>query len=64
MRNASIASCAVFVLAAQLLVAQLGNFGLWLAFLLFVIARALTLGAYYPGLRRSIPELPPRLGTP
>ncbi|HTU58234.1 MAG TPA: MATE family efflux transporter, partial [Polyangiales bacterium] len=57
MRNASIASCAVFVLAAHLLTAQLGNAGLWLAFLIFVIARALTLGAYYPGLRRSIPEL-------
>jgi MATE family multidrug resistance protein len=57
MRNASIASCAVFVLAVQLLTAQLGNQGLWLAFLVFVITRALTLGAYYPGLRRAIPDL-------
>jgi multidrug resistance protein, MATE family len=57
MRNASIASCGVFVLAAHLGTAWLGNQGLWLAFLLFVIARALTLGAYYPGLRRAIPGL-------
>jgi MATE family multidrug resistance protein len=59
MRNASIASCAIFVIAAKLLTEQLGNAGLWLAFLIFVIARALTLGAYYPGLRRSIPERAP-----
>jgi multidrug resistance protein, MATE family len=56
MRNASIASCAIFVIAAELLTPPLGNHGLWLAFIVFVIARALTLGAYYPGLRRSIPD--------
>lgn len=54
MRNASIAASAVFVLAAKLLTEPLGNQGLWLAFLMFVIARALTLGAYCPGLRHSI----------
>lgn len=60
MRNASIDSCVVFILAAKLLTARLGNQGLWLAFLIFVIARALTLGAYYPALRRAIStrELP------
>lgn len=60
MRNASLASCAAFVLAAQLLSTRYGNAGLWIAFLMFVIARALALGAYYPGLRRSIskPEPP------
>jgi MATE family multidrug resistance protein len=31
-----------------------GNRGLWCAFILFVVARALTLGAYYPSLRRSL----------
>ena len=62
MRNASIASCAVFVIAAQLLTAHLGlgNDGLWLAFLVFVITRAITLAAYYPSLRRSIPAAEPR----
>ena len=59
MRNASIASCAVFVLAEKLLSARYGNTGLWLAFLVFVITRAITLGAYYPGLRRSITEPDP-----
>jgi MATE family multidrug resistance protein len=57
MRNASIASCAVFVITAKLLTPPMGNTGLWLAFLVFVIARALTLAAYYPSLRRSIPWL-------
>jgi MATE family multidrug resistance protein len=61
MRNASLASCTAFVLAAKLLAASYGNAGLWSAFLMFVIARALALGAYYPGLRRSIPNPdPPR----
>ena len=54
MRNASIASASVFVAAAWLLAARHGNRGLWSAFILFVIARALALLLYYPGLRRSI----------
>jgi MATE family multidrug resistance protein len=54
MRNASIVACTAFLLAAQLLTAQLGNRGLWLAFLVFVMARALALGAFYPGLRRAV----------
>lgn len=58
MRNASIASAGVFVLAAWLLAAAHGNRGLWLAFILFVLARALALSVYYPALRRSIPEGP------
>lgn len=63
MRNASLASCGVFVVAAHTLSGALGNRGLWLAFLLFVVTRALALGAYLPGLRRSIPGEPP-LYTP
>jgi MATE family multidrug resistance protein len=58
MRNASIASAATFVGAAWLLAADLGNRGLWLAFIAFVIVRALALLLYYPALRRSIPADP------
>ncbi|HET8938674.1 MAG TPA: MATE family efflux transporter [Polyangiales bacterium] len=54
MRNASLASCGIFVAAAELLTSKHGNRGLWMAFVLFVIARALALGAFYPGLRRAI----------
>lgn len=54
MRNASVASTAVFWLASWPLVAWAENRGLWLAFIVFVVARAVALGAYYPSLRRSI----------
>ena len=54
MRNASIASAAAFVAAAWFLAAEHGNRGLWLAFIAFVIVRALALLVYYPALRRSI----------
>ncbi len=54
MRNASLASTGAFLLAAWLLARQAGNRGLWCAFILFVIARAVALGVRYPALRRSI----------
>jgi MATE family multidrug resistance protein len=54
MRNASIASTCAFVLLAWPLVAASQNHGLWIAFVGFVVARALALYAYYPALRRSI----------
>jgi MATE family multidrug resistance protein len=47
MRNASAASLAVFLLAAWPLAAAWGNHGLWLAFVLYVIARAATLWPYF-----------------
>ena len=53
MRNASLASLAVFLLAWWVL-QDSANHGLWLAFILYVVARALALLAYYPGLRRSV----------
>ncbi len=31
-----------------------GNHGLWLAFLIFMFARAATRGAYYPRIERGI----------
>jgi multidrug resistance protein, MATE family len=53
MRNASLASLALFLLAWWPL-ANLGNDGLWIAFIAYVLARALALAWYYPGLRRAV----------
>lgn len=43
MRNASLASLAVFLMCAWPLAARFGNHGLWAAFVVFVVARALAL---------------------
>ena len=53
MRNASLASTGIFLLLWWALL-PLGIDGLWLAFLLFNVARALTLGAYFPRLVRGL----------
>lgn len=55
MRNASLASLALFLLAWWLL-ARFGNDGLWMAFTLYVLARALALGWHYPRLRASVQQ--------
>jgi len=47
MRNAMIVSLAVYLAATWTLMPIWGNHGLWLAFLIFMAARAFTLGAYY-----------------
>ena len=54
MRNAMLASLIVYVIAVWLLVPALGNHGLWLSYLVFMAARGVTLGAYYPALERSM----------
>jgi len=48
MRNGMLISIVVFILSAELLVAPLGNHGLWLSYHLFMVARAITLGAWFP----------------
>jgi multidrug resistance protein, MATE family len=53
MRNASLASLALFLLAWWLL-QPFGNDGLWMAFITYVLARALALGWYFPRLRGSV----------
>jgi MATE family multidrug resistance protein len=47
-------SLAVFLAGCWLLIPPLENHGLWLAFTVFMAARALTLGFFYPALERSI----------
>ena len=54
MRNAMIVSLAIYLAACWLLVPWLGNHGLWLALMIFMVSRALTLLAYFPALDRSI----------
>ena len=54
MRNAMVISAVVYVAALWALVPSLGNHGLWLAFSIFMVARAITLGALFPAIGRSI----------
>ncbi len=54
LRNAAVASTLLFLAAAVPLAARWHNDGLWLAFIGFVIVRALTLALGLPRLRRSL----------
>ena len=54
MRNGMAASLAVFAVLLWLLVPAMANHGLWLAFTLFMVTRALTLAAFYPRLEANI----------
>ncbi|OLL30309.1 MATE family efflux transporter [Burkholderia sp. SRS-W-2-2016] len=47
-------SLAVFVAASSTLLAMHGNHGLWVALLIFMAARGVTLGRYLPGVARGI----------
>lgn len=55
MRQAAIYSLAVYLLAAWWLIEPLGVEGLWWAMIVYVIARAVALLFYYPGILRSFP---------
>ncbi|WP_262249497.1 MATE family efflux transporter [Parapedobacter soli] len=52
MRNATVAALLVFIGSAVLLAPAYGNAGLWGAFIVYVIVRAVALGAYYPRIMR------------
>ena len=56
MRDAGLLALGVY-LAADYLMSFLGAAGIWLAFLTYYVARAVTLGAYYPGLRKRLNEI-------
>ncbi|WP_366656517.1 MATE family efflux transporter [Fodinicurvata sp. EGI_FJ10296] len=58
MRNSMAVSLVVFLLATWAAIPVLGVHGLWLAMVLFVLARAATLGSFLPALIRSIPDGP------
>ena len=50
LRNAAIGAVAVYIAADLVLTPRLGNDGVWLAFLVFYVARAAGLGLYLPKL--------------
>ncbi|MCH7795522.1 MAG: MATE family efflux transporter [Proteobacteria bacterium] len=54
MRNAMALSLGAYLGACWLLIPALGNHGLWLAFTVFMAARAITLAVVYPRLLRDI----------
>lgn len=58
MRNAAIASSAVFLVASLWLIEWAGSRGLWMSFIIYVCARAVALVVFLPGLRRSISSPP------
>lgn len=52
MRNCSVISSAIFVVLWFGLASSYGNLGLWLSFVCFVVARAVTLAIHLPRLKR------------
>ncbi len=54
MRNGMVLSLLVYLLAIWLLVPLLGNHGLWLSLMIFMVTRAITLGLWYPRIERSM----------
>lgn len=56
MRNAGIAAVIIYIGLHYLLQPRLGGYGIWLAFLGYYAARALTLAIYYPALTRYLGE--------
>ena len=54
MRNAMVLSLAIYLVACWMLVPALGNHGLWLALMVLMAARGVTLGIAYPALERSV----------
>ena len=54
MRNAMVLSLALYLSTCWLLIAALDNHGLWLAFTIFMLARAATLGVYFPRLTATV----------
>lgn len=53
MRNATILALLIFLFSAYFLVPEFNNSGLWISFIIFVVARALMLGYYYPKILNS-----------
>lgn len=53
MRNASLFSLLIFLASVWLLVPASGNHGLWIAFIIHVVIRALCLGLHFPALRKT-----------
>ena len=57
MRNASLGALVVYILAHFILQPVFGGHGIWMAFLIYYIARAITLAIAYPNIVKSIDSL-------
>jgi len=57
MRDAGIMALLIYLAAHFMLQPRLGPEGLWAAFLIYYVARAVTLGLFYPGVVRQIKTL-------
>jgi MATE family multidrug resistance protein len=54
MRNASLISMVILVVVGNVLTNQFGNIGLWISFIVYVVARGVSLGFYMPKLLREL----------
>lgn len=54
MRNATLMALLLFIGSALLLTTPYGNIGLWIAFIIYVVARAVMLGMFYPKILRGM----------
>ena len=54
MRNAGIAAVMIYLGIHHLIEPVLGEHGIWIAFLSYYVARALTLAVYYPSIRKDM----------
>lgn len=64
MRNAMLASVALYVVAMLILPGALGNHGLWLSVMIFMVVRALTLAMYYPRIEITVADNQPKTRAP
>ena len=54
MRDGMLLSLAIYLGVMEMAEPSWGNHGLWFAMVVFMIARALTLGLWYPRIERSM----------
>ena len=56
MRNAGIAAVALYIAAHYGITPKFGKDGIWIAFLLYYVARAVTLAFYYPNIQKQMEQ--------
>ncbi|WP_417494400.1 MATE family efflux transporter [Maricaulis sp.] len=63
LRNAGLATVVIYLIADWLLAPPMGNDGVWLAFMIYYVARAGTLMVAYPALERRLQSTPTASAT-
>lgn len=56
MRNAGIVAVALYIAAHYVITPKFGEDGIWIAFLFYYVARAVTLAFYYPNIRKQMEQ--------